>query len=123
AGPLSESAAAGAAVAGHRSRPEGWSMAGPGDEQGSTDASARPPGGRAATAGIEPAGPSRAADLHRAEKLRGLRPGDQYIRVTRHPDFRRMGAGHLVPRAGVGTPAHGLGRVMAGFRRVLFGRP
>jgi len=37
-----------------------------------------------------------AVDLTRAELQKGRRPGDQFIRVTPHPDFRPVRPGHLV---------------------------
>ncbi|MDW8253773.1 MAG: APC family permease [Chloroflexota bacterium] len=63
------------------------------------------------------------ADLHHVERVRGGSPGNQYLRITRHPDFRRVRSGHLVPRAGVGEPESGVGKAYRGVKRFLFGRP
>src|SRR5689334_5152036 len=58
--------------------------------------------------------PSRREDrLHRTENVAGIHPGDRYIRLTRHPDFKRVAAGHLIPREGAGGPEKGLGRLMS----------
>jgi hypothetical protein len=55
--------------------------------------------------------------------VRGGSPGNQYLRITRHPDFRRVRSGYLVPREGVGEPETRVGKVYRGVKRFLFGRP
>ncbi|GIW08650.1 MAG: amino acid permease [Dehalococcoidia bacterium] len=55
--------------------------------------------------------------------MRGGSPGNQYLRITRHPDFRRVRSGYLVPREGVGEPETRVGKVYRGVKRFLFGRP
>src|SRR5438132_1114991 len=68
-------------------------------------------------------GRSAAHDLTRKEKQQGARPGDAFMRVTTHPDFRRARAGHIVAREGVDAPRGGLARGFTGAKRFLFGRP
>src|SRR5438132_239293 len=68
-------------------------------------------------------GRSAAHDLTRKEKQQGTRPGDAFMRVTTHPDFRRARAGHIVAREGVDAPRGGLARAVTGVKRFLFGRP
>lgn len=63
------------------------------------------------------------ADLRQVERVRGGSPGNQYLRITRHPDFRRVRSGYLVPREGVGEPETGVGKAYRGVKRFLFGRP
>lgn len=63
------------------------------------------------------------ADLRQVERIRGGSPGNQYVRITRHPDFRRVRSGYLVPREGVGEPETGFGKASAAVQRFLFGRP
>ncbi len=63
------------------------------------------------------------SELYRVETLRGARPGDRYLRVSPHPDFRRAGAGHLIPRAGIVEPRGGVGGVVTRLKRLLLGRP
>ncbi|MCL6647685.1 MAG: APC family permease [Chloroflexi bacterium] len=63
------------------------------------------------------------ADLRRVQRVRGKSPGDQYLRISRHPDFRRIKSGYLVPREGVGEPETALGKAYQGIKRFLFGRP
>jgi amino acid transporter len=62
------------------------------------------------------------SDLADLEVVRGLRPGDRYVRVRHHRDFRRAQPGHLVPREDVGQSQHGLGRGLASLKRLLLGR-
>src|SRR5262245_42955827 len=64
-----------------------------------------------------------ARDLTRVERKKGARPGDAFVRVPPHPDFRRVRPGHIVSREGVGTPRGPLGRALTGVKRLLFGRP
>ncbi len=62
-------------------------------------------------------------DLQRVESLHGKLPGDRYLRVSRHRDFRRVRAGYLVPRTSSEQPKSGAGRVLGIFKRLLIGRP
>lgn len=59
----------------------------------------------------------------RAELLRGTRPGDHYLRLSSHPDFRRTRTGYLVAREAAYEPTGRIGRLQAGLKRVLIGRP
>src|SRR6476620_2720963 len=68
-------------------------------------------------------GGSTHRDLHRMETVRGLYPGDRYVRVRRHRDFRRVKSGHLVPRPSLGQPKGPVGRALSGLKRLLLGRP
>jgi amino acid transporter len=62
-------------------------------------------------------------DLQRVEALRGHLPGDRYLRLSRHRDFRRVRAGYLVPRAAVDRPKSTTARFIGAFKRLLIGRP
>jgi amino acid transporter len=62
-------------------------------------------------------------DLEEVELVHGLQPGDRYLRVKRHPDFRRTGPGYLVPREGAVEPESRLGKAFARVKRFLVGRP
>jgi amino acid transporter len=62
-------------------------------------------------------------DLQRVEAFHGKLPGDRYLRLSRHRDFRRVRAGYLVPRASGDHPKSGAGRFLGGFKRLLIGRP
>src|SRR2546423_9146568 len=62
-------------------------------------------------------------DLQRVEALHGKLPGDRYLRLSRHRDFRRVRAGYLVPRANTDEPKSGVGRWFGAAKRVLIGRP
>src|SRR5919201_6926710 len=75
--------------------------------------------------GLTPARPTAAADrdLQRIEQLRGHLPGDRYVRLSRHRDFRRVRAGYLVPRETVEQPKSRPGRLFGGLKRLLLGRP
>ncbi|HYY87518.1 MAG TPA: APC family permease, partial [Chloroflexota bacterium] len=75
--------------------------------------------------GLAPAGRTRAIDrdLQRVETLRGAHPGDRYLRLSRHRDFRRVKAGYLVPRATTEEPRSRAGRVFGSVKRLLLGRP
>jgi len=77
--------------------------------------------------GFEPAPARRTAtidhDLQRVEAVHGKLPGDRYLRLSRHRDFRRVRAGYLVPRITADQPKTGAGRVIGLFKRLLIGRP
>src|SRR5919202_2879764 len=62
-------------------------------------------------------------DLQRVETLRGTRPGDQYLRLSRHRDFRRVRAGYLVPRESIERRRSAPGRLYTFVKRLLVGRP
>jgi amino acid transporter len=110
--------------------------AGPAEQpapSGSADAPAPPsPAGRApgpgAASPAAPAAPPPRSDvdrpeLDRTELLRGTRPGDHYLRLTSHPDFRRARTGYLVAHEGSFEPKSRFGRIQARLRRLLIGRP
>ena len=61
-------------------------------------------------------------DLQRVEALRGHLPGDRYVRLSRHRDFRRVRAGYLMPRESE-RPKRGIGGVVGGLKRLVLGRP
>ena len=69
------------------------------------------------------AGTSPSRDLHRLESVRGLYPGDRYLRVRRHRDFRRVRSGHLIPREGAGEARGAVRGVLGRLKRLLLGRP
>jgi amino acid transporter len=84
----------------------------------------RGPDAPSSTATAVPARPDTVRpELDRTELLRGTRPGDHYLRLTSHPDFRRARAGYLVAREGIDQPRSGIGRRLAGVKKVLIGRP
>lgn len=60
-------------------------------------------------------------DLRIKEIVRGSKPGNQYIRVKRHPAFEATAGEHLIAREEVLAPTTGVGRVLDVLRRVLFG--
>lgn len=62
-------------------------------------------------------------DLEEVEVVHGQQPGDRYLRVRRHPDFRRTGAGYLIAREGAVEPEGRLERAFASVKRLLVGRP
>src|SRR5438270_11583543 len=62
-------------------------------------------------------------DLQRVEALRGHLPGDRYVRLSRHRDFRRVKAGYLVPRENVDRRGSRASLLLGGFRRLILGRP
>src|SRR5215813_13709233 len=62
-------------------------------------------------------------DLQRVEALHGKLPGDRYLRLSRHRDFRRVRAGYLVPRAKSDAPKSGAGRIFGIAKRLLIGKP
>ncbi|HEV8638945.1 MAG TPA: APC family permease [Chloroflexota bacterium] len=45
------------------------------------------------------------------------------MRVSQHPDFRRVRPGHIVSREDLGESRGALGRALTGLKRFLFGRP
>ncbi|HEY3111500.1 MAG TPA: APC family permease, partial [Chloroflexota bacterium] len=67
----------------------------------------------------------RGADhgLTRVQRGRGARPGDEFVRLSRNRDFRRVQPGHIVPREGAGGPNGGLGRALTAVKRFLVGPP
>jgi amino acid transporter len=73
-------------------------------------------------------GPRRAArllrgELEEVEIVRGQQPGNRYLRVKRHPDFRRLGEGYLVPRQQAMQPGGPLSRAYSRLKRLVIGRP
>jgi hypothetical protein len=62
-------------------------------------------------------------DLEGVEAVHGKLPGDRYLRLSRHRDFRRVRAGYLVPRAKSDAPKSATGRVFGLLKRLLIGRP
>src|SRR5690242_11222012 len=56
------------------------------------------------------------------EVIHGLHPGDDYLRITRRRDFRRVASGYLVPRGNVGQRKQGIGAAVAKAWRLLVGR-
>src|SRR5262249_32457639 len=77
---------------------------------------------RDAPRGVEAADRS-GSELQQVESLRGARPGDRYLRLSPHRDFRRAGSGHLIARDSGAAPTGGLARALALLKRVLIGRP
>ncbi|MDP9265306.1 MAG: APC family permease [Chloroflexota bacterium] len=73
-----------------------------------------PPGG----SDSRPGGPR----LERLEKARGRLPGNTSVRIVRNPSFRRRG-GSLEATAKVLEAEGGVGKALAVFRMLLFGRP
>jgi amino acid transporter len=75
--------------------------------------------------GLAPLKPVAAPDrdLERVETLQGQHPGDRYLRLSRHRDFRRVRAGYLVPRESAAKSKAGPGRFFGGLKRLLLGRP
>lgn len=63
-------------------------------------------------------------DLRELRPVRGLRPGDRYVRVVEPfaAEFRRRAPGHLVASEQVLRPQGGLGRITDLLRRVVIGR-
>src|SRR5437660_10472058 len=73
--------------------------------------------------GLVKRAPTVDRDLQRVEAVHGKLPGDRYLRLSRHRDFRRVRAGYLVPRASGDQPKSGAGKFLGGFKRLLIGRP
>jgi amino acid transporter len=57
--------------------------------------------------------------------ITGRKPGDKRVRVERHhaPFFRYTGPGQLTAKAAASAPTTGMGRLTAGVKRILIGRP
>jgi amino acid transporter len=53
------------------------------------------------------------------EVVRGTRPGDQFVRISRHEDFRRVAPGRITPQESVSAPRTRTQRA----RRLLLGHP
>ena len=74
-----------------------------------------------------PTTPIMRPDLDLREVHRGSRPGDTYVRVytteARARPFRRRAGGVLEATEAAIAPRSGLGRAMAGVRRILVGAP
>lgn len=68
-------------------------------------------------------GPPGDAELQVRQIVRGARPGDQYVRLTHHPSFRRLHSGVLTTRPGVGQPRSLPGRLLTALARLVFGSP
>jgi amino acid transporter len=92
---------------------------GDGQDSGETVILRDSPGGLAPVQ----AQPSIERDLQRVEALRGHLPGDRYVRLSRHRDFRRVRAGYLVPREAISRPKSRLGRIVGTIKRLLIGQP
>jgi amino acid transporter len=69
-------------------------------------------------------GESQSDDLREYRRVRGVRPGDRYVKVIEPyaTDFRRRAPGHLVASERVLEPTGGLGRLADLLRRALIGR-
>jgi amino acid transporter len=105
-------------AAGRQERADAFTPAGAPDRAG------RPGAPAAATPTASPLRPETPrAEPDHAELLRGTRPGDHYLRITGHADFRRTQPGLLVAREEAGLPRSGLGRLLVRIRRLLIGRP
>src|SRR5438552_12143433 len=73
--------------------------------------------------GLVKRAPTLDRDLQRVEAFHGKLPGDRYLRLSRHRDFRRVRAGYLVPRANTDQHKTVTTRFLGGFKRLLIGRP
>ncbi|MCC6174030.1 MAG: APC family permease [Chloroflexi bacterium] len=77
--------------------------------------------------GLEPGLPAgertpregHAAGLELREVVKGHRPGDQYVRIARHRDFKRIGPSFLIPRPDAARSK----TLLAVLRRTVFGTP
>src|SRR6266516_1094739 len=98
-------------------------MAGPDGDDGLSQERPKAEASARVSPRSEQSGPTGGRELHRVETVRGLFPGDRYLRVRRHRDFRRAKSGHLVLREGVGQSKGPLNLAFARLKRVLIGRP
>ncbi|MBI2887698.1 MAG: APC family permease [Chloroflexi bacterium] len=76
----------------------------------------------------DPPGPASAGgtghpDLEWRETVKGVKPGDRFVRIATHRGFRRVRPGYLVTRPGTGEPTTRLGRVFQALKRALIGSP
>jgi amino acid transporter len=94
----------------------------PASAPGSEDGGAGGTGGTVRTIQIG-ADSDACGDFRRIEMVQGVHPGDRYVRVKRNRDFRRVKAGYLVPREGIGKPKSGLAAAYSRVKRLLVGRP
>ncbi|MCL4465791.1 MAG: APC family permease [Chloroflexi bacterium] len=62
-------------------------------------------------------------DLVRREEVRGRHPGDRVVRIPRHPLFRQVAPGTLLPRRRAVEPQGGWGRLTWRAKRFLIGEP
>lgn len=69
--------------------------------------------------GVSPAD----AELQVRQVVRGARRGDQYVRITHHPGFRRLHAGVLTARPDAGRPRGPVARALTWLARLLLGSP
>jgi amino acid transporter len=61
--------------------------------------------------------------LTSAELLRGRQPGESYVRIKRGREFRRVKAGFLIPREGIGARNGRVAAFVGQTKRWLVGRP
>lgn len=71
----------------------------------------------------QPPDPPYHPELEWREVVQGTRPGDRFVRIAAHRNFRRRGRGYLVPRDGASSPASGIGWVLHHVKRILIGSP
>src|SRR5436309_2102976 len=90
---------------------------------GRSDADRRPVAGSSARPRPAITSSSTGRELHSLETVRGLFPGDRYLRVRRHRDFRRGKSGHLVLREGVSQSKGPVSTAISRLKRLLIGRP
>src|SRR5581483_3513037 len=65
---------------------------------------------------------SSSSELEWRETVRGIKPGNRYVRIT-HTGFTRTGRGRISPRPGYDTPSTPLGRGFARLKRAVIGEP
>jgi amino acid transporter len=62
-------------------------------------------------------------DLEWHEVVQGSKPGDRYVRIGTHHDFKRIRPGYVVPNQNIHEPQSSLGRFLRRGKRFLIGRP
>lgn len=62
-------------------------------------------------------------DLEWQEVVQGSKPGDRYVRIGTHHDFKRIRPGYMIPHPDADEPQSVAGRALRRVKRVLIGRP
>src|SRR5579871_42888 len=65
---------------------------------------------------------SSSPELEWRETVRGVKPGNRYVRIT-HTGFTRAGRGRIIAKPGIDQPTTTAGRVFSRVKRSLIGEP